>query len=83
MCDTQEKFQTSRELLHGCSGSTVKFLFIYLYCSDSHAPATMEPPLAPTADYKVCAVNSFSTAKNKSATEIYQELCSVYNEDVY
>lgn len=42
----------------------------------------MELPLTPTADCEVRSVIRFLTAKNKNATEIHRELCSVYGENV-
>lgn len=42
----------------------------------------METPVIPTADCELRGVIRFLTAKNKSATEIHQELCNVYGEKV-
>lgn len=42
----------------------------------------METPLVPTADCEIRAVIRFLTAKNKNASEIHRELCSVYGENV-
>ena len=42
-------------------------------------PANMETALMPTAKSEVRAVIPFLAAKNKIATEIHCELCSVYD----
>ena len=42
----------------------------------------MELPLTPTADCEVRSVIRILIEKNKSATEIHQEMCSEYGDDV-
>ena len=81
-CGWWEKFESYTEVVSGCSGSTVKFLCIYLHRTDSCMPASMETALTPTADCEVCAVIHFLVAKKKNATKIHCELCSVYGKDI-
>ena len=65
-----------------CGGHTVKFLS---GCHDSFVSCnqnTMELSLTPAAICELRSVIRFLTAKNKNATEIHRELCSVYGENI-